>query len=306
MKVFVTGATGYVGSHVVDQLLAEGHKVVGLCRSEEKANVLRSKGAEPLIGDVREVAPLEKAAREADAVLHIGFIAKFDESSDEDKNLINAFHRTLKGTNKRLVVTTATLIFGETEPGQPVDDSRDPKTKHSSRPRALVDIDCLELAKDGLNISVLRLATFVYGYNGSGFVPAAISLARKHGFAAYIGDGSGKFAAVHVDDGANAYLKVLAHGKAGQGYHAVSENETTFKELAEAVGKLVGVPTKSISKEEAGDYFKVPFLTTAFSANHQATGSRLAEDCGWKPTSKTTIIQDIINGSYTVDSAMKA
>eukprot|EP00026_Physarum_polycephalum_P014233 Phypoly_transcript_14724.p1 GENE.Phypoly_transcript_14724~~Phypoly_transcript_14724.p1 ORF type:complete len:179 (+),score=28.51 Phypoly_transcript_14724:361-897(+) len=173
-------------------------------------------------------------------------------------------------------------------------------------PRSVLDVDCLDMAKDGLHISVIRLAPFVYGYNGSGFVPAAIGLAKKHGYAAYIGDGSGKFTAVHVDDAANAYIKVLAKGKAGQAYNAVSEIDTTFKELAEAVGKLVGVPTKSIPKEEAGAYYESFFLPIAFSTNHQATHSRLTADCDWKPTSKTTVIQDIVNGSYKPDCTMHA
>eukprot|EP00026_Physarum_polycephalum_P003333 Phypoly_transcript_03343.p1 GENE.Phypoly_transcript_03343~~Phypoly_transcript_03343.p1 ORF type:complete len:307 (+),score=45.39 Phypoly_transcript_03343:1423-2343(+) len=305
MKIFVTGATGYVGSRVVDQLVAEGHKVVGLCRNEEKAKILRSKGVEPLIGDVREVAPIEKAAREADAVIHIAFVGTFDNCKPEDRELMSAFHRALKGTHKPFILTTATLIFGETEPGKPVDDSVSPSSIPKDRPRAILDAHCLELAKDGLNISIVRLATFVYGYNGSGFIPAAISSAKKYGYAAYIGDGSGKFASVHVDDAARAYLAVLAKGKPGQAYHVVSDNETTFKEVAEAVGKLVGVPVKSITKEEAYEYYELPFFTVAFSVNHQATGSRLASDCGWKPTSKTTILQDIENGSYTPDCAFK-
>jgi nucleoside-diphosphate-sugar epimerase len=301
MKVFVTGSTGYIGSRVVAELLEQGHKVVGLCRTAEQAEGLKKLGVEPLIGDVREVEPLEKAAKEADAVLHLAFIhdfAKYEENVAIDKNVINAFHRALKGTGKRVVITSGTLMLGPTEPGKFADDNIDvTAVEIKSNSRGQLEKYALGLAKDGLNISVIRLPGFVYGENGHGFAHLAIQNAKKLGVAYYIGEGSAKFSAVHVRDAAHAYALALTKAQTGAAYNAVSENDATYKQLAEATAKLVGVEAKSASPDQAQQLLG-PLLAMVFSINHQAVGIRIEKDLGWKPVVKTTLCDDVSHGSY--------
>jgi len=310
MKVFVTGGTGYVGSRVVAELLEQGHKVVSLCRTEEQAEKLRKLGVEPLIGDVREVGPLENAAREADAVLHLAFIhnfATFDENVAVDKNVINAYHRALKGTGKRVIFTSGTGSLGATEPGETVSDMVDitqPPYKMTMS-RAELERYALRLAQDGLNISCIRLPPFVYGENGSGFIPFGIINAHKLGASYYINDGSQKHSFCHVRDCAHAYVLALTKAKAGAGYNCVSENMVSNKEFAEAVGKLVGVEAKSITVPEGQKLFG-PILTMIFSMNHSAASVRIVQDLGWKPVFPTTVLDDITHGSYTADAHVKS
>lgn len=297
MKVFVTGATGFIGSHVVRLLQNEGHHIVGLCRTEEQAKTLHTLGIEAVVGDVKNPEGLEKTARECDAVLHLAFIhdfSNYNQSCLIDIEVVKAFQRATQNTKKPVVITSGSLVLGASTPGQSLDDTIDIKTIDlpDAAIRGKVEIEALKA-----NFIVCRLSPFVYGHDNGWFSKLAISLAKKHGYAAYIGDGNIKLSAVHVEDCARAYVAALTKGKPGKAYNIVGET-VSYKELAEAVGKLVKVEAKSISMEEAPKYFD-PFFTWVFSTNHEISCSQAHKDLEWKPTNTPGILEDIGNGTFT-------
>lgn len=300
MKVFVTGATGYVGSHVVPLLLAQGHKVVGLCRDEEKAEKLRKQGVEPLIGDLKDLEKLAKAAREADGVIHLAYIHDFSTpeafaaAAHVEIAVVKNFREALKGSGKPFIGASGTAMR---PPGKIFDDSDPQDDSPAMHPRIEAERQMLAMAKDNIRSMAVRFPPCVYGNNGHGFITMEIEAAKREKVSYYAGDGSKKQAFAHVEDVAQGVVLALTKGQAGAAYH-LSNQFRTHKELAEAIGKLLGVEAKPVpSKEEGARIFGFLFNFGMISNDFQVGHSRATKDLGWNPK-HDDVLEDVAHGSY--------
>jgi len=294
MKVFLTGATGYIGSVVAEKLLGKGHQVTGLARDEAK---LAGRKIEIVRGDLHDFDVLKRSAREADAVIHTAFSHNFSDYNDAvklDREVIAAFAEALAQTNKTLIVTASSAVLGDTR-GVEADEDFPFAENSPRRLRGEAERDALQLSSKGIRSIVLRLPLFVYGRGGSSFVPFIINQARAVGTANYIESGEHRVSAVHVEDTADLYLLALETGTA-KGLYNVSAESASLKELNEAAARLLNVKTKSISAEKGRDQFGRMF--DFLSINNQLSAEKAERELGWKPRANTTIADDVENGSY--------
>lgn len=299
MKVFLTGATGYIGSLVGEQLQAAGHTVVGLARTEASANKLRERGIEPLLGDLRDIETLAQAAQAADGVIHTAFIHDFsdiDGAVKVEQKVIATFINALAGSGKPFVATSGTGLLGDTG-DRIIDDSEMIIPKDALASRATAEQAILTAAQQNIRSIALRLPIFVYGYGRSQFLPILIQDAQQAGVARFIEPGNYQYSVIHVDDVAKMYVLALEKGQAGAVYHAVSESGISIKAIAEAIGRLLGCAVKGMPKEEAIQSWGLA-LTTFFSINNQVSCTRAEADLGWRPALETTMLEDIEFGSY--------
>ncbi len=293
MRVFVTGATGFVGSAIVQELLGAGHQVVGLARSDAAADALAAAGAEAHRGDLGNLDALRSAAGASDAVIHAGFIhdfANFKESCEVDRRAIEAMGAALAGSNRLLIVTSGSGLL---TPGQlATEDTEAPSDDGLPR---VSEQAAFSAASQGTRVAVVRLPPSVHGDGDHGFVPLLIGIARQKGMAAFIGDGSNHWPAVHRLDAAKAYRLVLEHGEAGARYHAVAEQGVPFREIAAVIGRRLDVPVVGKTPEEAADHFG---WFARFAAIDNRVSSRRTRDAlGWEPTGPG-LIADIDRPSY--------
>ena len=299
MNVFLTGATGYIGSLVGKQLQAAGHTVVGLARTEAAADKLRQRGIEPLLGDLRDTEILAQAARAADSVIHTAFIHDFSDiegAVNVEQTAIATFTDALAGSGKPFVATSGTGLLGDT--GDRIIDDREmiiPKDALASR--AASEQAILQAAQQNIRSIALRLPIFVYGHGRSQFLPILIQDAQQTRGARFIEPGDYQYSVIHVDDVAKLFVLALEKGRAGAVYHAVSESGISIKAIAEAIARLLGCAVKGMSKEEAIQEWGLS-LTTFFSINNQVSCTRAEADLGWRPEIKTTMLDDIEFGSY--------
>lgn len=297
MKVFLTGATGYVGSVVAEKLKGRGCKVFGLARNEEAEKKLTEARVELVRGSLEEFDVLKNAAAEADAVIHTAFSHNFDDYNDAvnlDREIIKNFAESLKETNKPLIITSSSAILGDTRGNQA--DENYPFGQNSSRKlRGEAENDVLQLSSKGIRSIVLRLPLFVYGRGGSSFVPFIINQAKKEGSANYVESGEYKVSAVHVEDAANAYLLAL-ETSTGKGLFNVAGESVSMKSLCESVGRLLNVKAQSISAEKGREKFGKMF--EFLSINNELDPSKIRERLQWSPNSYRSILDDIENGSY--------
>lgn len=293
MRVFVTGATGFVGSAVVKELLGAGHQVLGLARSEASAQALIAVGAEVLYGNLEELESLKKGATSTDGTIHCGFIhdfANFAASVEVDKKAIETIGAALEGSGKPFINTSGTAgLSGLGRPGTE-DDVAGP-----AFPRSLAEEMTLALAEKGVRAMVLRLPPSVHGDGDHGFVPVLIGVAREKGVAAYIGDGQNHWPAVHRLDAARLYRLALEKGTAGSRYHAIGDQGVTAKRIAEAIGHRLNVPVGSVLKEEAPAHFG--WIGHFFSLDVPATSVKTFEQLGWTATG-VGLIEDLEKGTY--------
>ncbi len=299
MKVFLTGATGYIGSLVGEQLQAAGHTVVGLARTEASTNKLRERGIEPLLGDLRDIETLAQAAQAADGVIHTAFIHDFsdiDGAVKVEQKVIATFINALAGSGKPFVATSGTGLLGDTG-DRIIDDSEMIIPKDALASRATAEQAILTAAQQNIRSIALRLPIFVYGYGRSQFLPILIQDAQQAGVARFIEPGNYQYSVIHVDDVAKMYVLALEKGQAGAVYHAVSESGISIKAIAEAIGRLLGCAVKGMPKEEAIQSWGLA-LTTFFSINNQVSCTRAEADLGWRPALETTMLEDIEFGSY--------
>jgi len=286
MKVFVTGASGFVGSAVVKELLANGHQVVGLARSEESAKSVREAGAEVLMGDLDSLDVLQKGAREADGVIHTAFIHDFTDyqsNAIKDQKAIEAMGEVLKGTDKPIVVTGGTLGLPLID-GKITEESKAPAGSIRFSEKAFVD-----LSESGINASIVRLSPSVYGNSELGFKGGfgvmLAEMAKAKGFSAYIGDGSNVWPAVHRLDAAKLFRLALEKSEKGARYNAVNnDKQLSMKEFAELIGEKLNIPVKSLSTEEAPEYFT--WMTFFVGSDCPATSFQTQEKLGWNPSEK--------------------
>jgi nucleoside-diphosphate-sugar epimerase len=290
MRVFVTGATGFVGSAVVRELLGAGHKVLGVARSDEGAAALAAAGAEVWRGTLEDPAGLAEGARGCDGVAHLAFnhdFAKFAENGKTDAAAIEALGEALAGSDKPLLVTSGVARLGNGRPGTE-NDSLPPGLPRFSEPAADAQI-----AK-GVRAGAVRLPPITHADGVGGFANYLVPLAQGKGFAAYIGEGSNRWAGGHRDDAAKVFRLALEKGEAGQRHHAIDEEGVPTRDIAEAIGKRLGVPAKSLSQEEAAEYFGwfAMFAGLEMSASSALTRERL----GWTPTHKG-LLADLAQGA---------
>jgi nucleoside-diphosphate-sugar epimerase len=295
MNVFITGATGFVGSAVARELGAHGHCVTGLARSERSASALEAAGVGVLRGDLERPEVLRQGAEAADAIVHAGFLhdfSRFPAACAIDRAAIAALGRAIEGTRKPLIVT-AGLAFLNTR--GPVAVETDPAFPPSDAYPRASEAAAEALSEGGIPTSVMRLPPSVHGAGDHGFVPMLIDIARRTGRSAYIGAGDNLWPAVHVTDAARAFRLAIERGPGRDTYHAVAERGVPFRKIAEAIADGLGVPCVSLSVEEAQRHFGWFF---DFAAIDQPTSSeRTRADLGWSPTGPD-LLTDIRQSGY--------
>lgn len=297
MKVFLTGATGYIGSVVAEKLKGKGHQVTGLARNEAAETKLREKGIEPLRGDLKDIESLKRGASESDATIHTAFIHDFSDYEGGVKvenAAIAAFADALTGTNKPFIATSGAAFLGDTKEVEADEDF--PYDRNSPFfLRSESEQDTLKMSQKGIRSVVLRLPLFVYGRGGSSFAPMMIGLAKAAGAANYVGAGNERVSAVHVEDAADLYVLALETSTAKNLYN-VSAETVSLRELNEAIARLLDVKAQSISMETAQKQFGA--MTGFFTINSQLSSEKAGRELGWKPRANTTVADDIENGSY--------
>lgn len=290
MIVFVTGATGWVGGVVVDELLAGGHKVVGLARSEKKATELAAKGARPLLASLDDLGRLAEATAEADATIHLAFnhdFSRFAESSDQEQLVIEAMGEALAGTDKPLLYTSGLALI---TPGRIVTEFDNPPLFNPAFPRKN-ELAAAKLAERGVRVGAVRLSPTVHGVGDRLFLAALAGLARATGVSAYVGDGANRWPAVHVSDAGRLYRLALEVGASARAYHACAEEGVTFRVIAEAIGRALDLPVESRSRDHFGA------LAVFAEADASASSARTRELTGWAPVGPT-LLADLADPRY--------
>jgi nucleoside-diphosphate-sugar epimerase len=291
MRVFVTGASGFVGSAVVPELLAAGHEVVGLARSDESAAKIQAAGAGVVRGSLDDPDGLARAAAGADGVVHLAFIHDFSNypaSAAADARAIEAMGKALEGSDRPLVVTSGSLLIS---PGRLVTED-DPINPNSPR---LSEKIALEYASRGVRAMAVRLAPSVHDAGDKGFIPAIIGIAREQGVSAYIGDGSNRWPGVHRRDAARLFRLALERGTAGAAYHGIGEEGVPAREIAETIGLRLSLPVVSKSQEEAAEHFG--WMAMFFAIDGPASNAKTRERLGWNPVERG-LLADIDSEAY--------
>ena len=292
MNVFVTGAAGFIGSAVVRELLAAGHQVLGLARSDASAQSLTAAGAKVLRGDLEDLDSLRSGAKQSDGVIHLAFnhdFSKFAANCETDRRAIEALGSALVGSDRPLVVTSGTLMAST--PGRP---STEEDAPNSPVPRVASEVTTMSLASKGVRAAVVRLPQ-VHDTVKQGLVTFLITIAREKGVSAYVGDGSNRWAAAHVLDAARLYRLALEKAFAGARYHAVGEEGVTLRDIANVIGRGLKVPVVSQSPKEAADHFGA--LAHFVSADGPSSSALTQERLGWRPTGPG-LIADLENMNY--------
>jgi nucleoside-diphosphate-sugar epimerase len=289
MRVFLTGATGFIGS--ARELIDAGHQVLGLARSDAGAKSLTAAGAQAHRGSLEDSESLRSGAAAADGVIHTAFIHDFNNygpAAEADRRAIETLGDELAGSNRPLVVTSGTLLLQCRGALVTEEDQVNPDFPRKSE-------DALAMVSRGVHSIVLRLPPSVHGNGDHGFVPALINIARQKGASAYIGDGLNHWPAVHRFDAAHLYRLALEKGSAGACYHAVADEGIPVRDIAEVIGRRLNLPVVAKSKEEAAGHFG--WMAHFFAIDSPASSAQTQKQLGWKPT-HSSLIADLDGGSY--------
>lgn len=294
MRVFVTGATGFVGAMIVQDLITAGHQVLGLTRSDAGAKFLREAGAEPHHGDIYNLDTIRSGAGNVDGVIHCAFnhdFSNFAANCEQDRKVIEALGSVLEGSNRPLIITSGTAIAGAAGRLATEDD---PPVPSSVIPRGATEEAADDIASRGVRVSVIRLPQ-VHDRAKQGLVTWVIDIARQKGFAAYIGEGQNRWAAVHRNDVPSLYRLALEKGTNRARYNAVAEEGVKMRDIAEAIARGLKIPAVSITPDKAPEYFgwMAHFASLDMPASSVLTQQRL----GWQPTTQPTMIEDLNNGT---------
>lgn len=294
MRIFVTGAPGFIGSALVPNLIQAGHQVLGLTRSEAGAETLRKLGAEVLHGNTEDLDSLRKGAEQSDGVIHLAFnhdFSQFQKNCEDDRKAIGAIGEVLLGSNRPFVVTSGTAIAVNVD-GQP---STEESATSSWNPRAASEAAVKELTERGVNTSIVRLAQ-IHDTRKQGLVPYVTAVAKAKGVSAYIGEGANRWPAAHVSDTARLYHLAFEKAEPGAIYHAVDEEGVSMKEIAEAIGRGLKVPVISIKPEEAEAHFG---WLAHFAPHDMPSSSAITQrKLNWKPTGPG-LIEDLDGMDYS-------
>ncbi len=291
MKVFVTGASGFIGSAVVSELVGAGHHVVGLARSDDSARVVEATGAEVLRGDLDDHDSLRHGADAADGVIHLAFhhdFLHFEAAAEMDRRAIETLGGALAGSNRPLVVTSGIAGLA---PGRVLTEEF---TASSGLPRVSEAVG-LAFADQGVRVSAVRLPPTVHGDSDHGFVPRLIAIAREKGASAYPGDGSNRWPAVHRLDAARAFRLALESAPAGAVVHAVAEEGVPVHDIADVIGRHLGLPVTAVPVEGAFDHFG--WLGAFFASDLPASSALTRDRLGWEPT-HIGLLDDLELGHY--------
>ena len=283
MRVFVTGATGFIGSYLVPELIHAGHQVVGLTRSDEGARRLRSLGAEAFRGDVNDLVRLHEAAAHADGVIHTAFnhdMSNLKQSSERDRLVIETLGKALAGSDGRLIVTSGTGLARRPAIAGPVTESDDPVSS-AEFARAASEEAADALIAVGRNVMILRLSQ-VHDARRQGRITWHVHTAREKGYVAYVGEGKNRLAAVHVSDAVRLYRSALEEGAAGARYHAVAEEGVPLHDIADVLGAGLNVPVRSITPEEAPEYFG--WMSELAQVDLSASSRKTRQQLAWNLT----------------------
>jgi nucleoside-diphosphate-sugar epimerase len=293
MLVFVTGATGFIGSAIVQELVNAGHQVLGLARNDASAGALARLGVEAHRGDLSDTESLVAGARACEGVIHMAFIHDFSNYAaaiETDRRAVEAIAGALEGSSKPLVTASGTLMVSHARPAteQDVPLSIDV-------PRAASEATVLAAAGRGVRGSVVRLPPSVHGDGDHGFVPQLIAIAREKGVSAYVGDGLNRWPAVHRLDAARLSRLALEKGVAGSRFHAVADEGVPVRDIADVIGRRLNVPVVAKSPEEAAEHFG--FLGWVLGIDGPATSALTQERLGWRPT-QPGLISDLDHARY--------
>ena len=292
MRVFLTGATGFIGSAITADLIAHGHQVLGLTRSDDGARALAAAGAEVHRGSLEDLDSLKAGAAQADGVIHTAFNHDFTTymaNCEDDRRVIAALGSVLVGSNRPLLVTSGTGM-GATAPGQ-VATEQDPPASSAMVPRAASEEAAVALGEAGVNAGVVRLPQ-VHDTVKQGLITYAVQAARETGVCAYVGEGANRWPAAHVSDTARLYRLALERAAPGARYHAVADEGVPMRAIAETLGRRLGLPVRSIAPEETASYFGP--LAMFASLDSVASSRWTQETLDWRPTGPS-LLADLEN-----------
>jgi nucleoside-diphosphate-sugar epimerase len=282
MRVFVTGATGFIGSAVVKELIASGHQVIGLCRSDDKAPTFAAAGSEVYRGSIADPDSLKEGAARSDGVIHLAFnhdFSRFVQNCEDDRRVIAALGSALAGSDRPLIVTSGTAI-ANTAPGEPAREDN-ATVSSATHPRAASEEAAASVAADGVNVSVVRLPQ-VHDTTRQGLITPAIAAYREKGACAYVGDGLNRWPAAYVLDVARLYRLAIEKAEPNAKYHAVAEEGVPMRDIAGAIGRRLKLPVKSIAPEEAPAFFG--WLAMFAAHDMPASSEQTRRKLGWRPT----------------------
>jgi nucleoside-diphosphate-sugar epimerase len=293
MRVFLTGATGFIGSRIVPELIGAGHQVLGLARSDAGAQFLAAAGADVHRGDLEDLECLRRGAAASDAVLHVAFRhdwTRFAENCELDKRAIEAIGSVLQGSSRPFIVTSGVGVAR----GRAATEDDPPIPPSETYPRAS-EATAVALLERGVHASVMRLPQ-VHDTVKQGLITPLVAIARAKGVSAYVGDGQNRWPAVHVVDAARLYRLALEKGAAGARYHAVAEEGVPLKDIATAIGRGLNVPVISISSEQAQEHFGFLGFFAAWDA--QTSSAQTRAKLGWNPAGPD-LLTDLGNMRYS-------
>jgi len=306
MRVFVTGATGWVGSAVVKELIAAGHEVSGLVRSQANADALAGAGGRPVLGSLTDLDVLRSSAANADGVIHTAFgldMSKIVEMSAEERQAIETFADVFLGSDRPVIVAGGIGILGILSRGEIFTEETPVGPVMPAFPRA-AEQTAMAMADRGVRATVVRLSRSVHGIGERhGFVPQLARLAREKGVSAYVGDGENLWPSVHRLDAARVFRLALEHGAEGGPFHAVAEEGVPFRQIAEVIGRRFQLPVVSLSQEEAAAHFGM--MAMFIAGNGPASSERTRERLGWVPQ-EPDLLADISQLEYFAQEAVGA